>query len=77
MIQWLLPGGNGFDVTRGASAVSPGQARLKEKLIPLADKVAVLADHTKLDQRSPYFFAKNLRHGHADHRRGRTEGIGG
>jgi DeoR/GlpR family transcriptional regulator of sugar metabolism len=57
-IHWLFLGVNGLDAQRGASEINPGQARLKEKLIPLAEKVCVLADHTKLNQRSAFFFAR-------------------
>lgn len=57
LINWLFLGVNGLDVARGGSEINPGQARLKEKLIPLSEKVCVLADHTKLNQRSAFFFA--------------------
>lgn len=56
LIHWLFLGVNGLDVQRGASEINPGQARLKERLIPLAERVCVLADSTKLNQRSAFFF---------------------
>jgi len=58
LIQILFVGVNGFDLERGASEINPGQARLKEKLVSLAEKVCVLADHTKLNTRSAFFFAR-------------------
>jgi DeoR/GlpR family transcriptional regulator of sugar metabolism len=61
LINWLFLGVNGLDVQRGCSEINPGQARLKEKLIPLAEKVCVLADNTKLNTRSAFFFA-HVRH---------------
>jgi len=57
-LQWMFVGVDGLDPARGASEVNPGQARLKERLIPLAEKVCVLADHTKLNRKSPFFFAR-------------------
>lgn len=57
-LQWMFVGVDGLDPLRGASEVNPGQARLKERLVPLADKVCVLADHTKLNRKSPFFFAR-------------------
>jgi DeoR/GlpR family transcriptional regulator of sugar metabolism len=61
LINWLFLGVNGLDIQRGCSEINPGQARLKEKLIPLAEKVCVLADNTKLNTRSAFFFAQ-VRH---------------
>jgi DeoR/GlpR family transcriptional regulator of sugar metabolism len=57
-LQWLFIGLDGFHSRRGASEVNPGQARLKERIIPLAEKVCVLADHTKLERNSSIFFAR-------------------
>lgn len=58
LIHWIFLGVNGFDASRGASEINPGQARLKEKLIPLCENVCVLADGSKLNQRSAFFFAQ-------------------
>lgn len=57
-LQWLFIGVDGFHSRRGASEVNPGQAHLKERIIPLAEKVCVLADHTKLERNSAIFFAR-------------------
>lgn len=58
LIERMFIGVDGFDPVRGASELNPGQARLKERLIPLAEEVVVLADHTKLNKKSAFFFAK-------------------
>ena len=57
-LQWMFIGVDGLDPHRGASEVNPGQARLKERILPMAEKVCVLADHTKLRRKSPFFFAR-------------------
>lgn len=57
-IHWLFIGVDGIDSERGPSEVNPGQAHLKERIIPLAEKVCVLADHTKLQKKSAFFFAR-------------------
>ena len=57
-LQWLFIGVDGIDSRRGASEVNPGQARLKERIIPVAERVCVLADHTKLERKSAFFFAR-------------------
>ena len=57
-LQWLFIGVDGLDSVRGASEVNPGQARLKEQILPMAEKVCVLADHSKLERKSPFFFAR-------------------
>lgn len=56
-LQWFFIGVDGFDGQRGASEVNPGQARLKERIVSMAERVCVLADHTKLERKSPFFFA--------------------
>jgi len=56
-LQWMFIGLDGVDSVRGASEFNPGQAHLKERIIPMAEKVCVLADHTKLERKSPFFFA--------------------
>lgn len=57
-IHWLFIGVDGIDSLRGPSEVNRGQAHLKERIIPLAEKVCVLADHTKLERNSAFFFAR-------------------
>jgi DeoR family transcriptional regulator of aga operon len=57
-LQWMFIGVDGLDAARGASEVNPGQARLKERILPMAENVCILADHTKLGRKSPFFFAK-------------------
>ncbi len=48
----------GFDVKRGPSEASEGQARLKRRIFERADKVFILADASKLGVSSSYFFAR-------------------
>jgi DeoR/GlpR family transcriptional regulator of sugar metabolism len=48
----------GVDLERGLSEANDEQARLKRRMIALADKIHLLADHSKLGLRSSFFFAK-------------------
>jgi DeoR/GlpR family transcriptional regulator of sugar metabolism len=48
----------GFDVSRGPSEASEGQARLKRRVFERADKVFLLADASKIGVSSSYFFAR-------------------
>jgi DeoR/GlpR family transcriptional regulator of sugar metabolism len=57
-VSWMFLGANGLDTVRGASEINPRQAALKERVLPLADRVCILADHTKLELRSAYYFAR-------------------
>lgn len=57
-LNWLFIGVNGLDSERGASEVNPGQARLKEQILRMAEQVVVLADSSKLECKSPFFFAR-------------------
>lgn len=57
-MQWLFIGVDGLDPQRGASEVNRGQARLKEQILEMAEQVVVLADHSKLGRKSPFFFAR-------------------
>jgi DeoR/GlpR family transcriptional regulator of sugar metabolism len=57
MIKWLFVGVDGLHHEFGASEVNPGQAVLKERLIPRAEHVCVVCDSTKLEQKSPFIFA--------------------
>lgn len=60
-VHWLFIGVDGIDSQRGPSEINPGQAHLKERIIPLAEKVCVLADHTKLERKSAFFFSRPAR----------------
>jgi DeoR/GlpR family transcriptional regulator of sugar metabolism len=48
----------GVDRQRGLSEANDEQARLKRRMIALADTTYLLADHSKLGLRSSFFFAK-------------------
>lgn len=58
-LNWLFIGVDGLDAARGASEVNPGQARLKEQILSMAEQVVVLADASKLERKSPFFFARS------------------
>lgn len=47
----------GLDARRGASEGFEHQAVFKESLVRVSEKIVLLADSTKLQQRSEYFFA--------------------
>jgi DeoR family transcriptional regulator of aga operon len=57
MIKWLFVGVDGLHHQFGASEVNPGQAVLKERLIPRAENVCVVCDSSKLEKKSPFIFA--------------------
>ena len=57
VIEWLFMGVDAFDHAMGASEVNPGQAILKERLIPRAENVCIVCDSSKLGKRSPFIFA--------------------
>ena len=57
VIRWMFVGADGLHSELGASEVNPGQAILKERLIPRAENVCVVCDHTKLERKSPFLFA--------------------
>jgi len=48
----------GLDKERGLSETSEVMARLKSDVIALADKVVLLADHSKVEVASSYFYAR-------------------
>ena len=58
IIKWLFVGVDGLHHHLGASEVNPGQAVLKERLIPRAENVCVVCDSTKLEQKSPFIFGE-------------------
>lgn len=55
-IHRMFFSGNAFDLVRGVSEVSSRQAVFKERVIPLADEVCLLADSSKLGARSSFYF---------------------
>ncbi len=57
VIRWLFLGVDGLHSELGASEVNPGQAILKERLIPRVENVVVVCDSTKLEKKSPFLFA--------------------
>lgn len=58
VIRWMFVGVDGLHSTLGASEVNPGQAILKERVIPRAEKLCVICDHTKLERTSPFLFTQ-------------------
>ncbi|MGE9292701.1 DeoR/GlpR family DNA-binding transcription regulator [Ruficoccus sp. ZRK36] len=58
LIKWLFVGVDGLHHEIGASEVNPGQAALKERLIPRAERVCVVCDSSKLETKSPFIFAQ-------------------
>jgi Transcriptional regulators of sugar metabolism len=58
LIKWLFVGVDGLDHQLGASEVNPGQAVLKERLIPRSEKVCVVCDSSKLEKKSPFLFGQ-------------------
>lgn len=57
-INRMFIGCNGIESQRGASEVNAGQAALKERIREYADELILLADHTKLGQKSGNYFAE-------------------
>ncbi|WP_309399137.1 DeoR/GlpR family DNA-binding transcription regulator [Cerasicoccus maritimus] len=57
-IKWLFLGVDGLHPQFGASEVNPGQAVLKERLLPRAERVCIVCDSTKLGRKSPFIFAQ-------------------
>jgi Transcriptional regulators of sugar metabolism len=58
VIRWMFVGLDGLHPELGASELNPGQAVLKERVIPRAEKVCVVTDHTKLGRTTPFLFAR-------------------
>jgi DeoR/GlpR family transcriptional regulator of sugar metabolism len=57
VIKRLFVGVDGLHHHIGASEVNPGQAVLKERLLPHAEQVCVVCDASKLEKKSPFIFA--------------------
>lgn len=55
-IHRMFFSGNAFDLPRGVSELNSRQAVFKERVVPLTEEVCLLADHTKLGQKSAFFF---------------------
>lgn len=58
VIRWMFVGLDGLHPTLGASELNPGQAVLKERLIPRAEKLCVVSDSSKLGRTTPFLFAQ-------------------
>jgi DeoR family L-fucose operon activator len=58
-IHRMFFSGNGLHLGRGVSETNARQAAFKERVIPNAEDVIFLADHSKLGQKSAFFFAEN------------------
>ena len=56
-IHRMFLSGNGIHAERGVSESNSRQAAFKERVIAGAEDVVFLADHSKLGQRAPFFFA--------------------
>ena len=56
-IHRMFFSGNGIHLERGISESNPLQAAFKERVIASAEDVVFLADHSKLTQKSAFFFA--------------------
>lgn len=56
-IDRMFFSGNGLHLERGVSEANWRQASFKERVIPCAEEIVFLADHTKLGAKSSFFFA--------------------
>lgn len=54
--NWFFFSGNGIDAHRGVSESNEAQANFKAEVRRLAERAVLLADSTKIGQRSSYFF---------------------
>ena len=57
-IHRMFFSGNGLHLDRGVSERNSQQAAFKERVIASAEDVVLLADHSKLGQKSAFFFAE-------------------
>ncbi len=57
-IHRMFFSGNGLHLERGLSESNSRQAAFKERVVANADDVVFLADHSKLGQKSAFFFAE-------------------
>lgn len=57
-IHRMFFSGNGLHLERGASERNSRQAAFKERVIACAEDVVIMADHTKLGQKSAFFFGE-------------------
>lgn len=56
-IHRMFLSGNGLHATRGVGESNSRQAAFKERVLAGAEDVVFLADHSKLGQKAPFFFA--------------------
>lgn len=57
-IHRMFFSGNGLHLERGASESNSRQAAFKERVVESAEDVVFLADHSKIGQKSSFFFAE-------------------
>ncbi len=57
-IHRMFFSGNGLDLERGLSERNSRQAAFKERVIACSEDVVFLGDHTKIGEKSAFFFAK-------------------
>ncbi len=55
-LNWFFFSGNGMDAVRGVSESNEAQANFKGEVRSLAERSVLLADSTKVGQKSSYFF---------------------
>ena len=56
-IHRMFFSGDAYHIERGVSESNSRQAAFKERVVEQAGDVVLLADHTKLGQKAPFFFA--------------------
>ncbi|MES2475166.1 MAG: DeoR/GlpR family DNA-binding transcription regulator [Verrucomicrobiota bacterium] len=57
-IHRMFFSGNGLHLTRGVSESNARQAAFKDRVVSYSEDVVCLADHSKLGQKSAFFFAE-------------------
>lgn len=60
-ISRMFFSGNGFHLERGISESNGRQAAFKERVVEHSEDVVFLADHSKLGQKSAFFFAETAK----------------